>query len=110
MASREAHEAFLKEIQRERGASLARITQRLERALSDLDEASAALAAQPGDAKARALRAEALAHAAELLWYVVVHREAMGLNRHDILDEVYRIPQEVHLAMGPRRGPAPPAR
>jgi hypothetical protein len=104
MASREAHEAFMKEIQRERGASLARVTLRLEAALLELDQATAALATRPGDRTRRAQRADALAHAAELLWYVVVHREALGLTRHDVLDEVYRIPREVHLAMGPRRG------
>lgn len=104
MASREAHQAFVKELQRERGASLARVTQRLEGALAELEAAGAALAARPADDTLRALRGDALAHAAELLWYVVVHREAMGLTRHDVLDEVYRIPREVHLAMGPRRG------
>lgn len=104
MASREVHQAFTNELQRERGASLARITQRLEAALAELDEAGRALAARPTDRTLRARRAEVLAHAAESLWFVVCHREAMGLTRHDVLDEVYRIPREVHLAMGPRRG------
>jgi hypothetical protein len=104
MASREGHDAFAKEIQRERGATLARVTQRLEAALLDLERAAEALAAQPRDGTLRALHDEAQAHAAEALWFVVVHREAMGLTRHEILDEVYRIPRRVHLAMGPRRG------
>jgi hypothetical protein len=91
-------------MKREQVASLSRVTQRFERALAGLERAGAALAARPGDQTLSALRAEAVVHAAELLWFVVNHREAMGLNHHAILDEVSRIPREVHLAMGPRRG------
>lgn len=104
MAAKEAYDALQAELSRERGASLARITQQLEAALHELERASGFLAAEPWDPRARARRAEAIAHAAELLWYVVIHREALGLRHHGILDEVYRIPREVHLAMGPRRG------
>lgn len=104
MGSAATHGAVVRELQGERAASLARVTERLEVALLELEAASAALAARPGDRRLAALRAEALADAAERLWYAVVHREALGLTRHDVLDEVYRIPREVHLAMGPRRG------
>lgn len=103
MASAATHGAVVKEIQGERASSLARITERLEGALLELAEADARLAARPRDRTLAALRAEALAHAAERLWFVVIQREALGLSRHDVLDEVYRIPREVHLAMGPRR-------
>jgi len=105
MASAATHGAVVKELQGERASSLARVTERLEGALLELEAAEAALAARPGDRRLAALRAEALAHAAERLWFAVIHREALGLTRHDVLDEVYRIPRAVHLAMGPRRGP-----
>ena len=98
------HGAVEKAIQGERASSLARVTERLEGALLELEAASAALASRPGDRVLSALRADALAHAAERLWFAVIHREALGLSRHDVLDEVFRIPREVHLAMGPRRG------
>lgn len=104
MASAATHGAVVKELQGERAASLAQVTRRLEAALLELEAAHGVLAARPGDRTLAALRQEALLHAAEWLWYVVVHREAMGLNDHRILEEVYRIPREVHLAMGPRRG------
>ena len=104
MPTAAAHGAVVKEIQGERASSLSRATDRLEAALGELQAADAALRARPGDRTLAALRADALADAAERLWYLVVHREALGLSRHDVLDEVYRIPREVHLAMGPRRG------
>ncbi len=104
MASAATHGAVVKEIQGERASSLAHVTRRLEAALLELEQAGAALAGRPGDRTLAALRRDALLHAAERLWYVVIHREALGLTRHDVLDEVYRIPREVHLAMGPRRG------
>lgn len=103
MASAATHGAVVREIQGERASSLARVTERLEGALVELAAAEAALAAWPGDRRLAALRDEALAHAAERLWFAVIHREALGLTRHDVLDEVYRIPRAVHLAMGPRR-------
>lgn len=103
MSKAATHDAVVKQIQGERAASLARVTERLEGALVELEAAAAALAARPGDPVLRALRAEALAQAAERLWFTVIHREALGLTRHEVLDEVYRVPREVHLAMGPRR-------
>lgn len=103
MASAEAHGAVVKEIQGERASSLARVTERLEAALGELQAADAALRASPGDRALAALRADALAEAAERLWFLVIQREALGLTRHEVVDEVYRIPREVHLAMGPRR-------
>lgn len=104
MGGAATHGAVVREIQGERASSLARVTERLEGALAELQAAEVALAARPGDGTLAALRSEALAHAAERLWFTVVHREALGLTRHDVLDEVYRIPRQVHLAMGPRRG------
>ncbi len=64
----------------------------LERALADL----------AGAAGAR-LQEHFLEEARERLWFVVVHREAIGLTRHEVLYEVLRVPAEVRRAMGPRR-------
>ncbi len=104
MPSRTKHEGLLLELRREGLASLARATERLEAALRELAAADVALKKGGDTPKLRALRAEALAQAAERLWYVIIQREVMGLTRHDLLDEIYEIPREVHLAMGTRRG------
>jgi response regulator RpfG family c-di-GMP phosphodiesterase len=94
MASYEANEAIRKQILGEKTSSLAIATQALEAALEDLAAAAA------GTAEARR---DALADAAERLWYVVVQREAMGLSRHEVLFETLRVRREVRFAMGPRR-------
>ncbi len=104
MASSRAHEATLRDLRAERASALARATERLEAALAALAEADQALAAAP-TAAARELRREALAHAGERLWFLVVQREALGLYRHEPVHEVLRVPREVRAAMGPA-GPA----
>jgi hypothetical protein len=91
MASYEADQAVRREIRGEQTSSLARAGRALEAALEELSGARGAL------------RADALAEAAERLWFVVIQREAMGLFRHDHVYEVYRVPREVRAAMGPRR-------
>jgi hypothetical protein len=102
MASFEANEAVRKQILGEKTSALALATGALEAALADL---AAAANAAPGD------RLDALAEAAERLWYVVVQREAIGLLRHDVLYEVLRVPIEVRLRMGLRaRGRRRPRR
>jgi hypothetical protein len=103
VAGNEAHGALLEELRSERASSLARVADRFEVALRELAEVEAALAARPGAAGLAARRADALAHAGERLWVLVVQREALGLSRHDLLDEVYRIPRAVHAAMRPWR-------
>jgi hypothetical protein len=100
----DAQEAIQRDLQAERAAALSRATEQLEAALTDLAAADAACAAAPGPA-ARALRREALEHAAERLWFLVIQREAVGLHRHEELHEVLRIPREVRAAMGPRPRP-----
>ncbi|BDG09560.1 DUF6665 family protein [Anaeromyxobacter paludicola] len=90
MASAEGQARVEHELVGERAGTLSRLVERLELALAELQEAGAD-------------REERLARAAELLWYVVVQREAVGISRHDVLYEVLRVPREVRLAMGPRR-------
>ncbi len=71
----DAHDALQRDLQAERAAALARAVERLE---------------------------EALAHAAERLWFLVIQREAVGLLRHESVLEALQVPREVRAAMGPR--------
>lgn len=98
---REAQDAIQRDLQAERAGALARATERLESALIELAAAEARGAAAPTPA-ARELRREALQHAGERLWFLVIQREAVGLCRHEELYEVLRVPGEVRAAMGPR--------
>ena len=90
--SSEAQRVLEQEIIGERVGALARAVEALERALADLSAAAGAR-----------LREHLLEEARERLWFVVVHREAIGLTRHEVLYEVLRVPGEVRRAMGPRR-------
>jgi hypothetical protein len=94
-----AHESTVRDLQAERASALARVTEELERALAELREADLA-AGSPGAAERRK---EALAHAGERLWCLIVQREALGLTRHEVLYDVLRVPPLVRAAAGPRR-------
>jgi hypothetical protein len=99
-----AHGATERDLHAERAAALGRATERLEAALGELAAAEAACA--PGEtetARGLALRRDALAHAGERLWYLVIQREALGLRRHEETFELLRVPRAVRAAMGPRR-------
>lgn len=83
-----------REIQAEKAAALARIAGTLEDILARMGRAEAAardadgeerdrLLARHGDLRLRALRYR---------WYLEVQREAVGLTRHETLDELYPIP------------------
>jgi hypothetical protein len=75
----------------ERAGAMARVMEALEAALH------AWRVAPP------AHRQDLLEEAGELLWYVVVQREALGLSRHEVVYDVLEVPGEVRRAMGPRR-------
>lgn len=49
-------------------------------------------------------RSALVAEAGERLWYLVVQREACGLRDTEVLMRDYRVPAEVRLRMGMRRG------
>ena len=53
------------------------------------------------DAKALAAYRELRRQALQYRWYVEVQREAIGLRRHDVLDEFYRIPPPVESRVEP---------
>ena len=86
------------EITAEKAAALARIAGTLEALLADLRrlEAEAAEAAD-GGAKAAARHRELRDRALRYRWYLEVQREAVGLTRHDALDELYPVPQPLEL-------------
>jgi hypothetical protein len=83
------------EIRGERARVLGRAVRALEEALARL--ASSRLP-PPGHS-----REDLLAAAGERLWFLVIQREALGLNRHEELLRELHVPPEVRRAMGPRR-------
>jgi hypothetical protein len=96
----ETQEAIARQILGEKASALGRTVEALEAALAAFRAAAAAHAARPGEAT-RLARREALDHAGERLWFAVIHREAMGLLRHEVLYETLAVPAEVRAAMGP---------
>jgi hypothetical protein len=88
------------EIAEERASALGRLGRRLEAAL-------AALAACPRTASSdRSVRDGLVEQAGYALWLFVVQREACGLRKMDHVIQVYRVPNEVVVRMGPLTGPS----
>lgn len=85
------------EILAEKAATLARIAGRLEALLQQLGELSAGLEALSVSERAQAIEAYgAVREQARLYrWYVEVQREALGLLRHEGLDELYPVPEPI---------------
>jgi hypothetical protein len=81
------------EIAEERASTLARLGQRLEDALT-------ALAACPPNSD-RQTRKHLVEQAGYALWLFVVQRECLGLNNIDHVIQIYRVPKEVVVRMGP---------
>lgn len=94
--SEEAHQRLLAEIAAEKAAALRRIARGLE---ACLDELRALLDAIEGGAGARAAlvaRFNQVRKDARLRrWYLEVQREAVGLRRHELLDEFYSVPAPI---------------
>jgi hypothetical protein len=80
----ESLDGFVQEMRADGFATLRRQCERLE----------AALLAYRADPTLRA-------QACEILWKIVVQREAMGLRSHDELYRVYSVPRDVIAFMGP---------
>ncbi len=83
------------EIRGERARALGRTIRALEEALVRL--------ASPRPPPAGHSREDLLAAAGERLWFAVIQREALGLNRHEEFLRELHVPPEVRRAMGPRR-------
>jgi hypothetical protein len=60
---------------------------------SALGRAGAALEKAMADWRAAPLDGERRAEAQKRLWYLVVHREALGLYRHHDVYELYAVPR-----------------
>ena len=104
MSTADSHEAVVREIRLEKAGALARVAEGLERALADLARVEAAISrATRVPSSLIASRQDCISEAGERLWYFVIQRESLGLMRHDTVFDVYRVPREVRLAMGPRR-------
>lgn len=92
--SRESHTQFLRELNEERVAALRRISGTLESLIGQLQASRERLRHVSGAdrerefATFRDLRERALKYR----WYLEVQREALGIRRHDTLDEFYKVP------------------
>ena len=93
----DGHKQLLRELHEERAAALQRISRTLEALILEL-HASAERARQASGVERerecaawRQLRGRALKYR----WYLEVQREAVGLRRHDVLDEFYRVPSSL---------------
>jgi hypothetical protein len=91
----EQHGALLKELNEERIAALTRISRTLESLLEQLRELKDRIPSLQAAAKERELAAyrELRGKAREYRWYLEVQREALGIRHHQMLDELYRIPE-----------------
>jgi hypothetical protein len=92
--TRSQHKQLLRELQEERAAALARISRRLERLIEQLQATREQIAHASEEDRARNVAAYRELHteAVKYRWYLEVQREAVGLTRHERLDEFYRIP------------------
>lgn len=99
-------EHIARDLARERGEALVRIAGMLEHLIEQLEALGAAwrAAADEGLRAELAERYRATRHdALRYRWYLEVQREALGLTRHAVIDEVYRVPP----ALGGRTGALP---
>jgi hypothetical protein len=90
----EALTAVETEIRAEKAASLGRVSKQLEAFLADAAAVRLQLETTAGEARAPLLKqhAQARAGAEKYLWYLIVQREALGLFRHDEVEERYPVP------------------
>lgn len=85
------------ELLREKAAVLARIAGTLEELLTRLSVMRAGLGDLAGEERARQIGTYAALRAQSELyrWYLEVQREALGLRRHHVLDELDPIPEPI---------------
>lgn len=91
---REGHAHLLRELAEERVAALRRISTTLESLIDQLHDSRERLRQAAGSDRERELAVwhDLRASAIKYRWYLEVQREAMGIRRHEMLDEFYRIP------------------
>ncbi len=91
---REGHNQLLRELNEERAAALRRISGTLESLIRQLHASRERVRWASGtdrDREVAALR-DVRARALKYRWYLEVQREALGIRRHEALDEFYRVP------------------
>lgn len=88
------HAGLLQELSEERAVALLRLTRKLEWLIDRLHDARKQMPSDGSAARAAAIAAyrELRDQALRYRWYVEVQREAIGLHRHEVLDEFYRVP------------------
>jgi hypothetical protein len=90
----DGHKQLLKELHEERVAALQRISSRLESLIRQLYASRERVRRAVGPERERELVAwrDLRTLAVKYRWYLEVQREALGMRRHDVLDEFYKVP------------------
>jgi hypothetical protein len=90
----EKHKELLRELNEERAAALLRISRTLESLILQLRAARERVRGTSGPEREREVAAwhSLRARAVKYRWYLEVQREALGMRRHDVLDEFYEVP------------------
>jgi hypothetical protein len=90
----EQHEQLLRELHEERLAALRRISRVLESLIEQLGDLRERVRGASGPDREREIAAwrDLRALAVKYRWYLEVQREAVGMRRHDVLDEFYKVP------------------
>jgi hypothetical protein len=90
----EGHKQLLRELHEERAAALQRISSTLESLIRQLHASRDRARLATGSAREREVATwrDLRARALKYRWYLEVQREALGMRRHDVLDEFYRVP------------------
>jgi hypothetical protein len=90
----EGHKQLLRELHEERAAALQRISNTLESLIRQLNAARERVRRATGSDREREIATwrDLRARAVKYRWYLEVQREALGMRRHDVLDEFYRVP------------------
>ncbi len=90
----EKHKELLRELNEERAAALLRISRTLESLILQLRAARERVHAATGPDREREVAAwhSLRERAVKYRWYLEVQREALGMRRHEVLDEFYEVP------------------
>jgi hypothetical protein len=93
----DAHARLLEEIADAKAAALRRIAARLDELLCELASVQATLDVAPREARKRLVGRfnDAREQARLQRWFLEVQREAIGLLRHESLDDFYRVPAPI---------------
>ena len=90
----EKHKQLLRELNEERAAALLRISRTLESLINQLRASRERVRSASGPDREREVAAwhSLRERAVKYRWYLEVQREALGMRRHEVLDEFYEVP------------------